>query len=40
MAGERQSLRYRKIYYRLLLRQEVHWYDMTNPNELATRVTT
>jgi ATP-binding cassette subfamily B (MDR/TAP) protein 1 len=40
MSGERQSLRYRKIYYKLLLRQEVHWYDMTNPNELATRVTT
>ena len=32
MSGERQCLRYRRIYYKLLLRQEVYWYDITNPN--------
>lgn len=40
MSGERQCLRYRKIYYKILLKQEVYWYDITNPNELATRITT
>lgn len=40
MSGERQCLRYRKIYYKLLLKQEVYWYDTINPNELATRIST
>jgi ATP-binding cassette subfamily B (MDR/TAP) protein 1 len=28
------------MYYKLLLKQEVYWYDLNNPNELATRIST
>lgn len=40
VSGERQSLRYRRLYYDLLLKQEVHWYDINNPNELSTKIST
>jgi ATP-binding cassette subfamily B (MDR/TAP) protein 1 len=37
-AGQRQAMAWRKQYFRALLRQEIAWYDLNNPNELATRV--
>lgn len=40
IAGERQSVRLRKEYFKALLRQEIGWFDMCNPNELASKVAT
>ena len=38
ITGERQSCRFRKEYFRALLRQEIAWFDMVNPNELNSKV--
>ena len=38
ITGERQSLRYRKEYFRALLRQDVSWYDSQNINEFSTKI--
>lgn len=36
IAGERQSIKFRKEYYRSFLRREIAWFDMINPSELNT----
>ncbi|EGG19851.1 ABC transporter B family protein [Cavenderia fasciculata] len=38
MAGERQSVRCRKLYFRAILSQEIGWYDITKASELSTRI--
>jgi hypothetical protein len=36
MSGSNQSLRFKKMYYKALLDQEVAWYDSHDVNKLAT----
>ena len=36
--GEQQAIRFRIAYFKALLRQEVTWYDRSNPNEISTKV--
>ncbi|EDK31467.1 multidrug resistance protein-like transporter family ABC domain protein (macronuclear) [Tetrahymena thermophila SB210] len=40
ISGERQSITFRKEYFKAVLSQEVGWYDMINPNELASKIAT
>jgi hypothetical protein len=37
-SGSNQSLRFKKLYYKTLLEQEVGWYDSNDVNKLATEV--
>ena len=32
ISGERQSIVYRKEYFKAIMRQEVGWFDVNNPN--------
>lgn len=36
MSGSRQALKFKKMYYKTLLDQEVAWYDSNDANKLAT----
>ena len=38
IAGENQSIKFRKEYFKALLRQEIAWFDMINPYELNSKV--
>jgi ATP-binding cassette subfamily B (MDR/TAP) protein 1 len=38
MSGTSQSLRFKKMYYKALLEQEVAWYDSNDVNKLSTEV--
>jgi ATP-binding cassette subfamily B (MDR/TAP) protein 1 len=38
ISGERQSIIYRKKYFKALLEQEIGWFDQINPNELSSKV--
>lgn len=38
MTGKRQSMRFKKTYYKTLLNQEVAWYDSNDVNKLATEI--
>ncbi|EGR27069.1 hypothetical protein IMG5_202500 [Ichthyophthirius multifiliis] len=38
ISGERQSIQLRKEYFQAIMRQEVGWFDMNNPNQLATKI--
>lgn len=39
-SGSNQALRFKKLYYKTLLEQEVAWYDSNDVNKLATEVAT
>lgn len=36
--GRRQTVRFKKMYYKTLLDQEVAWYDSNDVNKLATDI--
>ena len=38
IAGEKQSNKFRKAYFKALLRQEIAWFDVINPHELNSKV--
>lgn len=40
MVGSSQSVRLKKLYYKLLLEQEVEWFDENDPHKIVTRVAT
>jgi ATP-binding cassette subfamily B (MDR/TAP) protein 1 len=40
VVGATQSIRLKKIYYKLLLEQEVGWFDENDPHKIVTRVAT
>jgi ABC-type multidrug transport system fused ATPase/permease subunit len=40
VVGGEQSVRIKKEYYKVLLDQEVAWYDQNDPNKIVTKVTT
>lgn len=37
-ASARQTHRIRLAYFRAVIRQDIAWYDMNKPSELATRL--
>ncbi|KYQ88935.1 ABC transporter B family protein [Tieghemostelium lacteum] len=38
LAGERQSIKCRKEYFKAILKQEIGWYDVSKASELSTRM--
>jgi ATP-binding cassette subfamily B (MDR/TAP) protein 1 len=40
LVGSAQSVRLKKLYYKLLLEQEVQWYDENDPHKIVTKVAT
>jgi ATP-binding cassette, subfamily B (MDR/TAP), member 1 len=40
VVGSSQSVRLKKLYYKLLLDQEVEWFDENDPHKIVTRVAT
>lgn len=38
-AAERQTRRMREEFFRAIMRQEIGWFDTSDPGELATRLT-
>lgn len=36
--GNRQTLRFKKIYYKTLLEQETAWFDSNDVNKLASEI--
>ena len=37
MTGERQNIRFRKEYFKALLRQDISWFDEINPTQVTTK---
>ncbi|KAL4480240.1 hypothetical protein ABPG74_020756 [Tetrahymena malaccensis] len=38
ISGERQAIECRKQYFKAIIRQEIGWFDMQNPNELTSKI--
>ncbi|KAL4426347.1 hypothetical protein ABPG74_006285 [Tetrahymena malaccensis] len=38
ITGERQSIQFRKHYFKAIINQEIGWFDQVNPNELSSKI--
>ncbi|KAL4480238.1 hypothetical protein ABPG74_020754 [Tetrahymena malaccensis] len=38
ISGERQAIECRKQYFKAIIRQDIGWFDMQNPNELTSQI--
>ena len=38
VSGERQTVEYRKNYFKAIIHQEIGWFDTINPNTLSNKV--